>query len=104
MLQRHEAPPALQAERDGSAIEARGLVMRYGDREVLHGINLTVPQGMVVGFLGPNGAGDNHRGDPGGLSPPQRGPRYVLGMDPAPAVASCGSDRHRAAGDRPQPD
>jgi ABC-type sugar transport system ATPase subunit len=57
MLRTREAPPALQGGRGGPAIEARGLAMRYGDREVLHGIDLTVPQGMVVGFLGPNGAG-----------------------------------------------
>ena len=57
MLRAREAPPSLQRGRNGPAIEARGLVMRYGDREVLHGIDLTVPHGMVVGFLGPNGAG-----------------------------------------------
>jgi ABC-type multidrug transport system ATPase subunit len=57
MLRAREAPPSLQRGRNGPTIEARGLVMRYGDREVLHGIDLTVPHGMVVGFLGPNGAG-----------------------------------------------
>ena len=57
MLRTREAPRSLQSGRDGPAIEARGLVMRYGDREVLHGIDLVVPHGMVVGFLGPNGAG-----------------------------------------------
>ncbi|HEV2869804.1 MAG TPA: ABC transporter ATP-binding protein [Actinomycetota bacterium] len=84
MLQRHEAPPALQAERDGSAIEARGLVMRYGDREVLHGINLTVPQGMVVGFLGPNGAGKTTTVEIlEGYRRRSAGHASVLGMDPA---------------------
>ena len=40
MLRTREAPLSLQTGRDGPAIEARGLVMRYGDREVLHGIDL----------------------------------------------------------------
>jgi ABC-type multidrug transport system ATPase subunit len=57
MLRTREAPPARQTGRGGPAIEVRGLVMRYGDREVLHGIDPVVPPGMVVGFLGPNGAG-----------------------------------------------
>jgi ABC-2 type transport system ATP-binding protein len=84
MLQRREARPALQAERDGSAIEARGLVMRYGDREVLHGIDLTVPQGMVVGFLGPNGAGKTTTVEIlEGYRRRAAGHATVLGMDPA---------------------
>src|SRR6266545_4105147 len=57
MLQTDVARTTLPAGRDGPAIEARGLVMRYGDQEVLHGIDLVVQQGMVLGFLGPNGAG-----------------------------------------------
>ena len=39
------------------AIEAQGLGKRFGDREVLTGIDLQVPQGSVLGLLGPNGAG-----------------------------------------------
>jgi ABC-2 type transport system ATP-binding protein len=31
--------------------------MRYGDREVLKGIDLEVATGEILGFLGPNGAG-----------------------------------------------
>jgi ABC-2 type transport system ATP-binding protein len=84
MLWTREAPPSLETGRDGPAIEARGLAMRYGDREVLHGIDLVVPHGMVVGFLGPNGAGktttveilEGYRRRTGGQA-------SVLGMDPA---------------------
>lgn len=39
------------------AIEARGLVKRYGDVVALDGLDLTVKAGTVLGLLGPNGAG-----------------------------------------------
>ena len=39
------------------AIEIRDLHGKYGPSHVLHGMNLTVPQGMVVTMLGRNGAG-----------------------------------------------
>ncbi|MFC9955074.1 ATP-binding cassette domain-containing protein [Streptomyces prasinus] len=39
------------------AIAAHGLRKSYGDRTVLDGIDLTVPEGMVFSLLGPNGAG-----------------------------------------------
>ena len=38
-------------------IRARGLVKRYGDVIALDGLDLTVPEGTVLGLLGPNGAG-----------------------------------------------
>lgn len=38
-------------------IEIERLVHRYGDTEVLHGIDLTVRTGEIFGFLGHNGAG-----------------------------------------------
>ncbi|MEV6848433.1 ATP-binding cassette domain-containing protein [Actinoplanes sp. NPDC051411] len=38
-------------------LRASGLTKRYGSRQVLHGIDLTVRRGEVYGFLGPNGAG-----------------------------------------------
>ncbi len=42
---------------NGPVLAARGLRKRYGDREVLCGIDLRVEPGEVVGLLGPNGAG-----------------------------------------------
>jgi ABC-2 type transport system ATP-binding protein len=39
------------------AIEAEGLVKRFGHTRALDGFNLTVPAGTVYGLLGPNGAG-----------------------------------------------
>ncbi len=38
-------------------IKAENLIKRYGDKEVLKGINLNLKKGEIVGFLGPNGAG-----------------------------------------------
>lgn len=39
------------------AIDARGLVKRYGSTTALDGLDLQVETGTVAGFLGPNGAG-----------------------------------------------
>jgi ABC-2 type transport system ATP-binding protein len=40
-----------------NAIEAEGLVKRYGEVQALDGIDLHVEAGTVFGLLGPNGAG-----------------------------------------------
>ncbi|MCP2343111.1 ATP-binding cassette domain-containing protein [Actinomadura rupiterrae] len=39
------------------AIVAEGLTKRYGDHTALDELDLTVPEGTVLGLLGPNGAG-----------------------------------------------
>ena len=38
-------------------LKVRGLTKKYGDTEVLRGIDLTVQRGECFGLLGPNGAG-----------------------------------------------
>jgi ABC-2 type transport system ATP-binding protein len=38
-------------------IRAEGLVKNYGELRALDGLDLSVPQGSVLGLLGPNGAG-----------------------------------------------
>src|SRR5690349_24082834 len=40
-----------------NAIEAFGLVKRFGQTTALDGVDLAVPTGTVLGVLGPNGAG-----------------------------------------------
>ena len=42
---------------DTPAIEAHGLVKRYGETQALAGVDLWVPAGSILGVLGPNGAG-----------------------------------------------
>jgi ABC-2 type transport system ATP-binding protein len=39
------------------AIDARGLVKRFGDTVAVAGVDLQVPRGAIYGLLGPNGAG-----------------------------------------------
>ncbi|MGC0376560.1 ATP-binding cassette domain-containing protein [Streptomyces sp. SAI-229] len=41
----------------GLAIAAHGLRKSYGDKTVLDGVDLTVPEGTIFSLLGPNGAG-----------------------------------------------
>jgi ABC-2 type transport system ATP-binding protein len=40
-----------------NAIEAHGLVKRFGQKTALHGVDFVVPTGTVTSVLGPNGAG-----------------------------------------------
>ncbi len=40
-----------------AAIEAHGLLKRYGNAEALHDIHLTIEKGEFFGLFGPNGAG-----------------------------------------------
>ena len=35
----------------------RDLIKRYGDRQVVRGVDLSIDAGSVIGLLGPNGAG-----------------------------------------------
>jgi ABC-2 type transport system ATP-binding protein len=56
------APRAAAGTRSASsastpAVEALGLVKRFGDTTAVHGLDLTVPAGTIFALLGPNGAG-----------------------------------------------
>ena len=65
------------------AVRVRGLRMRYGDNDVLDGIDLDVHAGEVVVVLGPNGAGKTTTIEIlEGFRRPSAGSVEVLGADP----------------------
>ena len=49
--------PAAQAPALSPKLIARGLVKRYGTREVVRGVDLELQRGEIVALFGPNGAG-----------------------------------------------
>jgi ABC-2 type transport system ATP-binding protein len=66
----------------GLAIEARGLVKRFGGTLAVDGVDLSVPQGAIYGILGPNGAGKTTTLRMLlGIIEPDAGLRRVLGDD-----------------------
>jgi len=42
---------------DAAIVAATGLIKRYGDLEVVKGLDFEVPRAQCIGLLGPNGAG-----------------------------------------------
>jgi len=42
---------------DNAIISAQNVYRRFGDKEVLRGLDLTIPRGSVIGLLGKNAAG-----------------------------------------------
>ncbi len=75
------------------AIEIRGVVKSYGKKQVLTGLDLTVPKGSVVGLLGTNGAGKTTLIKCAlGLIRPQAGEVRVLG-EPAWTLSGAAKAR-----------
>lgn len=63
-------------------IEARNIVKRYGDLEVLRGVNLDIAQGEIVSIVGPSGAGKTTLLQIiGTLDTPQQGEVYYEGKN-----------------------
>lgn len=65
-------------------IEVTGLRKSYGAREVLHGFELSVSEGEIVGVLGPNGSGKTTAVECiAGLRPRDGGSVHIAGLDPS---------------------
>ncbi len=63
-----------------NVLEINGLYKRFGDKEVLRGVNLTVPEHGIFGFIGKNGAGKTTTMKAAlGLLKPDSGEIYVNG-------------------------
>jgi ABC-2 type transport system ATP-binding protein len=66
---------------DGSTIEVRRLVRRFGDFTAVDDISFNVPRGCFFGFLGPNGAGKSTTLRMlTGLLPPTSGDALIEGL------------------------
>ncbi len=74
----------MNVQRPEAAVRVRGLRKWYADREVLHGIDLSVPAGSIFALLGPNGAGKTSTIEIlEGYRERTSGEVVVLGDDPA---------------------
>ena len=83
---------ASRAATHQGGIEAGGLVKRYGDVVALDGLDLTVPEGTVLGLLGPNGAGKTTAVSIlTTLVEPDAGGAVVAGAESWPRPARCAS-------------
>ena len=67
-----------------SLVSLRGLTKSYGRRRILHGIDLDIDEGQILGVAGPNGAGKTTMVEClGGLRDRDAGTVAVAGVDPA---------------------
>jgi ABC-2 type transport system ATP-binding protein len=89
-----EAPRAVEeggvtTKREGKAIQIEGLVVRYGDRQVIDHLSLEVGAGEVYGLLGGNGAGKSTTLQAIlGFVTPSAGRVRVVGLDPSAEPAA----------------
>ena len=79
----HRHPRGTTGDGDAPVVRVHGLQMRYGDHDVLSGVDLEVSRGEVVVLLGPNGAGKTTTIEIlEGFRRPSGGRVEVLGADP----------------------
>ncbi len=91
-------------------LELRGIRAAYDGIEVLHGVDLEVPEGAVVALLGPNGAGKSttlKRRQRADAPEVRSGPDGRSRRDGCPSRGALPSRRHHdpgGQGDLPEPD
>lgn len=72
-----------------TAVHVRGLAKRYGDRDILSGLDLDIARGETYALLGPNGAGKSTAIEVlEGIRKPGGGEIRVLGENPLSAPRS----------------
>ena len=104
---RFTARPRLSGVTDLPAIEAIGLVKRYGAQRALDGVDLDVPRGAVLRDARPERRRQDHRGPhPRPRSYARRGlgagsPDSTSRRDPVPCAGASGSPAQYAAVDDP---
>jgi ABC-2 type transport system ATP-binding protein len=65
-----------------AAVEARGLIKRFGDFTAVDRLDMTIPRGSFYAFLGPNGAGKSTTISLlTGIASPDAGSLTLLGVD-----------------------
>src|SRR4051794_38506461 len=73
----------------GAGVSLRGVQHRYGDLQVLAGIDLEIASGEVIGLVGPSGCGKSTLLELiGGLAEPSAGAIEVTGTG-AERLAGC---------------
>lgn len=67
---------------DSNAVEARGLVKRFGEFTAVNSLSMRIPKGAFYAFLGPNGAGKSTTISLlTGIYAPDAGDMRILGID-----------------------
>ena len=65
-----------------AAVEAKGLIKRFGDFTAVNALDMTIPRGSFYAFLGPNGAGKSTTISLlTGIYAPDGGSLSLLGID-----------------------
>lgn len=74
-----------------AALRLQGVVKKYGRRKALNGLDITVPEGLICGLVGRNGAGKTTAmAVAGGLVRPYAGQVDVLGDGPFSTATHAG--------------